>query len=62
MTTVTLRWDDPEAAGDFLRLREEYRRDGYLTDPASDVLRELVGESEVVDGGSDEEAGDGGGR
>lgn len=57
MTTVTLRWDDPEAAGDFLRLREEYRRDGYLTDPASDVLKELVGESEVVDDGTDEGSG-----
>ena len=49
MTTVTLSWQDPDDARDFLQLREEYRRDGYLTDAATDALRELVGGSAVTD-------------
>jgi hypothetical protein len=51
--TVTLRWDDPEDAREFLRLREEYRRQGWLTDPAAGALTDIVGESEVVAGGGE---------
>lgn len=57
--TVTLRWQDPESASDFLRIREEYNRDGWLTDTAVAALQELVGEAEVVKDSSDEE-GEGG--
>lgn len=46
--TVILRWEDPEDSGDFLRLRESLRRDGWLPDPSRDALVELIGESEVV--------------
>lgn len=54
MSTVTLRWEDPEDSGEFLRLREALRRDGWLPDPSRDALVELIGESEVVTDGSGE--------
>ena len=34
--TVTLRWTDPEDAGEFLHLRDQYRRFGWLPDPSSE--------------------------
>jgi len=46
--SVTLCWDDPEDAEEFLRLREDCRRDGWLSDPSAEALRELVGASEVA--------------
>lgn len=54
MTTVTLSWEDPEDAAEFLRLREEYRDHGWLPDPSAEALRDLVGSSVVTEGGSDE--------
>ena len=45
---VILRWEDPEDAGEFLRLREQLRSHGWLPDPAADELRRLTGASEVV--------------
>ena len=45
---VTLRWEDPEDAGEFLRLREQLREHGWLPDPAREALRELVRASKVV--------------
>jgi hypothetical protein len=53
--TVTLSWPDPEAAGEFLRLRKELRDHGWLPDPSRIALLELVGESVVVRDGSEEE-------
>ena len=59
MTAVILSWDDPESAAEFLALRRDLRRIGWLPDPARDALVELVGESQVKDG-SEEGSGDGG--
>lgn len=59
MTTVTLSWEDPEKASEFLRLRNELRGQGWVTDPAGVALQELVASSEVVKSSSDEEARDG---
>jgi hypothetical protein len=56
--TVTLSWDDPEAAGDFLALREDLRAHGWLPDTAAARLQELVRSGNVVTSGGDE-AGDG---
>ena len=60
MTAVTLQWPDPEDAGEFLRLREQYRGHGWLPDPSRDELLRLVSVSEVVAGhdGSEEGSGD----
>jgi hypothetical protein len=52
-TTVTLSWHDPEEAAEFLALRRDLRRQGWLSDPAADALRELVRASEVTKDGSD---------
>jgi hypothetical protein len=52
--TVTLRWEDPEDAAEFLRIREEYRRQNWIPDASKGALLELLGESEIVSGGSDE--------
>lgn len=49
MPAVTLQWDDPEDAADFLDLRRQLREDGWLPDPSSERLRELVASSEVKD-------------
>jgi hypothetical protein len=46
---VALRWDDPQDAREFLRLRLEYRRQGWLPDASRDALLELLGESETDD-------------
>lgn len=51
MSTVTLSWDDPEAAAEFLALRRDLRRDGWLSDPAAAALQELVGASVATEGG-----------
>lgn len=48
MTAVTLRWEDPDDAAEFLRIRADYLRDGWLSDPASAALLELLGSSEAV--------------
>ena len=58
MTSVTLRWKDPADAADFLQLRAEYLRDGYLMHPSTVALLELVGGSEVVTDGSEEGSDD----
>jgi hypothetical protein len=50
MTTVTLRWREPDDAGEFLALRRDLRRLGGLTDAAAEALIELVRYSEVVAG------------
>ena len=42
MTAVTLSWDDPEEAADFLDLHGRLRRDGWLPDSSADALRELT--------------------
>jgi hypothetical protein len=54
MTAVTLTWNDPEDASDFLQLRNQLRRDGWLPDPSADALRELVQSSEIATDGSDD--------
>jgi hypothetical protein len=54
MTAVTLQWPDPEDAARFLRLREEYNRQGWLPDPSMAELVELVRTGEVVNDGSEE--------
>lgn len=56
MTTVILSWPDPEAAAEFLALRRDLRRIGWLPDPARDVLVELVRDSQIKNGS---EEGDG---
>jgi hypothetical protein len=56
-TTVTLRWDDPEKAAEFFALRRDLRRHGWLSDPATEALTELVGASEVI-GGEEENNGE----
>ena len=53
--TVTLGWEDPEDASEFLRLREQARREGWLPDTSRDALWELVESSEVVKDSSKEE-------
>lgn len=50
-TTVILSWDDPEDAATFLRLREEYNRQGWLPDPSMAELLELVRAGEVMHDG-----------
>lgn len=50
MTRVTLSWDDPDDAAEFLALRRDLRRQGWLGDNAKAALLELVGASEVKDG------------
>ena len=59
MNAVTLSWDDPEDAAEFLRLRSELRGQGWITDPAGGALQELVSRSVVVKDSSDDGAGDG---
>jgi hypothetical protein len=55
MTTVTLSWTDPEAAGDFLALRDDLRRDvGVFPDTAAERLRELVRDSDATLGGDED--------
>ena len=54
MTAVTLSWDDPEEAAEFLALRRDLRRHGWLPDPAAEALRELVSKSVVAEEGSGE--------
>ena len=49
MSAVTLRWEDPEDARQFLALRRNLRDHGWLPDTSAEALRELVGASEVVD-------------
>jgi hypothetical protein len=55
---VTLSWDDPEDAAEFLRLRGELRGQGWVTDPAGVALQELVAASEVVKDSTEEGHGD----
>lgn len=46
--TVTLRWDDPEDAAQFLELHGELCRQGWLPDPSADALRELTASATAV--------------
>lgn len=57
VTDITLRWDDPEDATEFLAIRHDLIRDGYLMDSARDALVELVRDSEVVAGHDGTEEG-----
>lgn len=50
MTTVTLSWEDPEGTAEFLSLRRDLRRQGWLSDTARDALLELVEQSRIEDG------------
>ena len=52
--TVTLQWDDPEDTRQFLAIRHDLIRDGYLMDSPRDALVELVRDSEVVTDGTEE--------
>ncbi len=55
MTTLTLTWDDPEAASDFVDLRDQLCRQGWLPDASRDALLELVQSAGVkVEDGDDE--------
>lgn len=51
---VTLAWDDGEAAAEFLRLADELRENGYLSDADQDRLAALAALAEVS---SDDRAG-----
>jgi hypothetical protein len=44
-TAVTLRWDDPEDAAEFLAIRRDLRRQGWLPDSSRDELLALVKDS-----------------
>lgn len=55
MTAVTLSWDDPEDAAEFLALRRDLRRQRWLPDPAAGALLDLVGSSVVMEGGRKED-------
>ena len=57
--TVTLCWPDPSDATEFLRLRAEYNRQGWLPDASRDALLDLVRDAEVVKDGSEEGERDG---
>ena len=46
---LTLRWDDPEKAADFIQLHAELRRQGWLPDPSREALLELVEAAVVTD-------------
>ena len=49
MTAVTLSWDSPEDAAEFVAIRRDLRRLGWLPDAARDALLELVGQSRITD-------------
>ena len=49
MAAVTLSWDTPEDAAEFVVLRWDLRRQGWLPDTARDALLELVGHSRITD-------------
>jgi hypothetical protein len=53
--SVTLQWGDPEDAANFLSIRADYKRDGWLPDVFWEELLRLVGDSEVVKDSSEEE-------
>lgn len=46
--TVTLSWEDPEDAAEFLSLHEALRRQGWLPDPSAVALRELTASATAV--------------
>ena len=48
MTTVTLSWDNPDDAAEFLSIRRDLRTQGWLPDPSVAALVELTGSSEVA--------------
>lgn len=52
--TVTLSWEDPEDARQFLALHGELRRQGWLPDASAEALRELTAKAAVREDGSDE--------
>jgi hypothetical protein len=49
MAAVTLSWETQEDAVEFLALRRDLRRQGWLSDTARDALLELVGQSRTPD-------------
>lgn len=53
-STIACRWEDPEDAAEFLRLRDQLRRDGWLPDASRDELLRLVTAGEVLKGSGDE--------
>lgn len=46
--TVTLSWQDPEDAAEFLSLHEALHRQGWLPDPSAGALRELTASATAV--------------
>ena len=48
-TSVTLTWEDDEAAAEFLRLRRDYLENGYIRDVEGEVLQAAVGLAAVTD-------------